>query len=90
VAAVKSLPVHIVSAVISKIIHYQCHAVMITYIRAIQSTFYGVFRDSSVGCIVGISWPGAVAVIGRVRSQIEAMLLEIYSYSSAMCAVSLP
>jgi hypothetical protein len=41
VAAVKSLPVHIVSTVISKITRYLCHAVMVTYIRAIRSTFFG-------------------------------------------------
>ncbi len=87
-AAVKRLPVHIVSTVISKIIRYRCHAVMITYIRAIRSTFFGVVPVSSIGCVVGIAGLGAVAVTVRVRSQVEAISFEIHS--SAICAVWRP
>jgi hypothetical protein len=77
VAVVKRLPVHIVNIVFSKIIRYR--AVMITYIRAIRSTFFGVVPVSSIGYVVGIAWLGAVAVTVRVRSKVEAKSFEIHS-----------
>jgi hypothetical protein len=49
--------------------------VMITYIRAIRSTFLGVVPVSSIGHVVGIAGLGAVAVTVRVRSQVEAISL---------------
>jgi hypothetical protein len=42
----KKSPVHIVSTAINKIIRYRCHAVTITYIRAIRSNFLGVIPAS--------------------------------------------
>jgi hypothetical protein len=71
VAAVKGLAVHIVSTVISKITRYRCHAVMVTYIRDIRSSFFGVVPVSSI--VVGIAGLCAAAMTVRVRSHVEAI-----------------
>jgi hypothetical protein len=51
---------------------------MITFIRAIRSTCFGVVPASLVGGVVGIAWLGSVDVTVLVLSPVKAISFVIY------------